>query len=482
MKKNQVALMWFRSDLRIDDNEAFFASCAYSHVIALFIWDQKVDYPWECGEASKWWLHHGLTDLKACLAKKGLPLVILKGDRFEILKDLVFQFSVTSLFWNRSYDPKTFAFDEKIKSYFLKNDVHVGTFQANLICEPGSVLKSDKSLYLVFTAFWRAFINGLKPFKLLDSKAIPSFPKCPFGAEELSLPIDRLELLPKIPWDKAFYKLWDASLKGASLALEEFIKESILTYQIQRDLPAVSGTSRLSPYLHFGQIHPKRIFYMIEKAFGPIQVIQDQNILQFCKEVVWREFAYHLLFYYPSLPLEPMKKSFQKFPWKNDKTKLRAWKKGLTGYPIVDAGMRELWQTGWMHNRVRMIVASFLTKDLHISWQEGALWFWDTLVDADLANNTQGWQWVAGCGFDAAPFFRIFNPVTQGEKFDPEGLYVKKWCPELALLPSSYIHKPWLAPASVLTKAGVRLGTDYPKPIVDHKESREYSLKAFEKL
>ena len=294
--------------------------------------------------------------------------------------------------------------------------------------------------------------------------------------------LSELSLLPKINWDSGFKSAWVPGEEGAKRELKRFVESDLFDYHERRNIPSVVGTSRLSPYLAWGELSPNQIWFAVQEKLKRAGVTSQEGSRVYLNEILWREFAYHLLFHFPETPTKPLREEFSRFPWADNKKLLRCWQRGRTGYPIVDAGMRELWVTGWMHNRVRMIVASFLVKDLLIPWQRGAEWFWDTLVDADLASNTLGWQWTAGCGADAAPFFRVFNPSGQGERFDTEGDYVKRWCPELAKLPAKWIHRPWEAPQEILSRAGVELGVDYPKPVVDHAEMRAEALEAYSSL
>lgn len=479
MSQKKTALFWFRNDLRLDDQAGLVAAAKYQQVLPIFIWDPDAESPWAPGAASRWWLHHALKALDQSLIEKNSKLIILKGDRLKVFTSLIQNFQIDSVFWNAAYEPKLRQSDQNIAQLLKQHRISLEIHHGNLMMEPGQVCKKDQTPYLVYTAFWKQF---LKQFERQTQLSAPSLPTLPDGALKHSLTCEDLKLLPTIPWDSDFYKHWSPTEASALTQSSNFLKSAVTQYQEQRNLPAMEGSSQLSPFLHFGQIHPGRIWNQIEQRYGRVNEISNPGILQFCKELVWREFSYHLLVYFPNLPDQSMKSVFDKFPWKDDPELLRCWQHGKTGYPIVDAGMRQLWKTGWMHNRVRMIVASFLTKDLQISWKEGAHWFWDTLLDADLANNTQGWQWTAGCGFDAAPFFRIFNPITQGETFDPEGHYIKTWCPELKQLEKAYIHKPWLAPQRSLDQAQVRLGANYPHPIVDHQQARMSSLLAFHGL
>jgi deoxyribodipyrimidine photo-lyase len=306
-----------------------------------------------------------------------------------------------------------------------------------------------------------------------------ALPPLPEGLH--SIPLDALGLLPRIPWDGGLAAAWDPGEPAALARLQTFVDQAVAGYVQDRDLPGVGGTSRLSPHLHLGEVSPRQVLHAVaDRVPGGLGGVAEP----FVREIGWREFAHHLLYHFPRTPEEPLDSRFSAFPWRTDGTEalLAAWQRGQTGIPLVDAGMRELWHTGWMHNRVRMVVASLLTKHLRLPWQAGARWFWDTLVDADLAANTLGWQWSAGCGADAAPYFRVFNPVRQGERFDPRGDYVRRWCPELAALPDRWIHQPWAAPESILRAAGVSLGQNYSAPVVDLAESRREALAAWDRV
>jgi deoxyribodipyrimidine photo-lyase len=344
-----------------------------------------------------------------------------------------------------------------------------------LLYEPGEILNSSGKPFQVFTPFWNACCSGPEPAApLLRPKRLAAP-----GGWPRSLALDELDLEPKVDWASGIRAAWTPGEKGAHDLLRRFVRESLLDYSDQRDRPYVPGTSRLSPHLRFGEISPRQIWHGVYGGLNSKRTRTSMKAVEpFLRQLGWREFSYHLLHHLPHTTDEPLRSDFAAFPWRTDEAALKAWQRGQTGYPLVDAGMRELWATGWMHNRVRMVVASFLVKDLLIPWQEGARWFWDTLVDADLANNTMGWQWTAGCGADAAPYFRVFNPVGQGERFDAKGDYVRRWVPELAKLPPAWIHRPWEAPAAVLAEAGIVLGKTYPKRIVVHAEARERALAA----
>jgi deoxyribodipyrimidine photo-lyase len=384
------------------------------------------------------------------------------------------------LYWNRRYEPTSIARDSEIKSALRQEGVTVKTFNSALLNEPWTVKREGNQPYRVFTPYWKAVQKlGLEQLPISSPNSLPPLP-----ANMSGLPVGALKLLPKVHWDLGLRATWHAGEKAAEAALQRFLDTALNGYADNRDRPDLQGTSRLSPHLHFGEISPRQILNALRvytdntSAAGLVK-----NGEAYIRELVWREFAHHLLYHFPHTADRPLDERFERFAWATDYgDHLKAWQQGQTGYPLVDAGMRELWHTGWMHNRVRMVVASFLTKNLLIPWQEGARWFWDTLVDANLANNTLGWQWTAGCGADAAPYFRVFNPVLQGERFDPNGDYVRRWVPELSALPAACIHKPWTAPPADLERAGVQLGVNYPFPLVDLSRSREQALAEFDRI
>ncbi|MCB1214598.1 MAG: deoxyribodipyrimidine photo-lyase, partial [Deltaproteobacteria bacterium] len=383
-----------------------------------------------------------------------------------------------TLYYSRRYEPAIIKRDKQLKASLKTQGIQVKSFNANLLVEPWELETQTGNPYQVFTPFWKKLLASPKPRAPFPKpKSIKAYDK-----KLKSLKLEDLKLLPKIHWDQGFYKKWQIGESSAQKKLKEFLKNTVLNYQEARDFPAKAATSELSPHLHFGEISPHQIWEATNKAIQGRTKAEEKKALEFLREVAWREFAYHLLYYFPHTTKDPLKEKFKAFPWKQNKTDLKKWQEGQTGYPIVDAGMRELWATGIMHNRVRMIVASFLVKDLMIPWQEGAKWFWETLVDADLANNTLGWQWTAGCGADASPYFRIFNPITQASKFDPEARYIKTWIPELKEIPPPHIFKPWEAPQEVLEKAKIKLGQNYPKPMVDHALAREEALEAYGRI
>jgi deoxyribodipyrimidine photo-lyase len=470
-----TTIVWFRHDLRLDDNPALAAAAAHGAVVPVFIWAPDEEAPWAPGAASRWWLHQSLERLAAALAKAGAPLVIRRGGSLETLRKLAREVKATHVTWNRRYEPAVVKRDTAIKKALAADGLAVESFNGGLLYEPAHVATKEGRPYQVFTPFWRALLARDEP---PEPVAAPRR-LVPATKPVASLAVDDLALLPTIPWAGTMEKTWAPGEAGARKRLDAFVAGGLAGYATGRDRPDRDGTSALSPHLHFGELSPRRAWHAVRDAAGgkPAAKLAGSPEV-YLRELGWREFASHLLYHFPHTADAPLRSDYARFPWAKDPVGLRAWQRGRTGFPIVDAGMRQLWATGWMHNRVRMIVASFLVKDLRVSWLEGARWFWDTLVDADLAANTLGWQWAAGCGADAAPYFRIFNPTTQGEKFDPDGTYVRTWVPELKKLPAGDIHEPAEAEPSVLSKAGIVLGRDYPEPLVDHAEARKLALEA----
>lgn len=475
-----TTLVWFRQDLRLDDNPALQAAVDRGEpVIPVFIRSTDADV-WKLGEASDWWLHQSLESLDQSLQKHGSRLILRTGHVLSELSGLANEVDASAVYWNRRYEPASLTCDKTIKSQLKLNGLVAESFNAQLLFEPWEVSTKEGRPYQVFTAFWRACRARPQPFKPSPAPAkIPAPGKWPD-----SLPLESLHLEPTRSWTNGLQKRWQPGSAGAKRRLDSFLGESLDDYDTARDWPSQTGTSQLSPHLHFGEISPRTVWHAVQSKLvrqraGSKGWAASETYL---KELGWREFAHHLLYHFPTTTDHPLRPEFTRFPWEDNPTALRAWQRGKTGYPIVDAGMRELWATGWMHNRVRMIVASFLVKDLRLHWRLGAEWFWDTLVDADLANNTLGWQWSAGCGADAAPYFRVFNPVLQSEKFDPAGDYLRRWIPELKRLPTKWLHAPWTTPRDALQSAGIELGKTYPQPIVDHGEARALALKAFDQI
>ncbi len=469
-------IVWLRRDLRLADHPAFTAAARLRvPVYPLYIWSLEAEHPWAPGGASRWWLHHSLAHLEETLPQRGSRLLIRVGNALDVLRDVLQSTGADTIYWSRSYEPERLAIDQSVKATLRAEGYTVRSFNAALWHEPWTIRNKSGDPYQVFTPFWKACLAQPEPDDPLSAPKRLTAPDQWPASDALAT----LALLPRVKWDAGFYRHWTPGERGAHDQLTAFCDGTVAAYKEARDQPGQSGTSRLSPHLHFGEISPRQIFHAVQTA-AQQQTVKGmmQGAEHFLREMGWREFAHHLLFHFHQTPTQPLRAEFADFPWRTDAEQLAAWQHGRTGYPIVDAGMRELWHTGWMHNRVRMIVASFLVKDLLISWQTGAAWFWDTLVDADLANNTLGWQWTAGCGADAAPYFRIFNPVLQGKKFDGDGAYVRRWVPELAGLPDDCLHRPWEADAATLTAADVELGRTYPHPIVDHKAARDRALEA----
>ena len=475
-------LLWFRNDLRLTDNPALaWAVERGGAVIPVFIWSPEDEAPWSPGAASRWWLHQSLLALDSALRERGLRLILRSGKVLPALKELIEETGAAAVAWNRRYEPGMAAREDGMSESLRSGGIAAGSFNASLLFEPGDIRNGSGRPFRVFTAFWKACTRGataLGPIKPPDRITAPA-------AWPDSAALAGLELEPRTDWAAGIGAAWRPGEVGAQAQLRRFLRRSLAGYAEGRNRPDRPDTSRLSPHLRFGEIGPRQVWHAVrarEKSGGRGF---SRGAAVYLSEIGWREFAHHLLCHFPGTTDAALRPEFDDFPWNGGavmRRQLAAWQRGRTGYPIVDAGMRELWTTGWMHNRVRMIVASFLVKDLLVDWREGARWFWDTLVDADLANNTLGWQWTAGCGADAAPYFRVFNPVLQGQKFDPEGEYVRRWVPELAGLPAKWIHRPWEAPREVLSAADVELGATYPKPIVDHALARGRALKAFTQL
>ena len=478
---SSTALIWFRRDLRLTGNPALQAALdRHDRIVPVYIDDAIAEAPWAPGAASRWWLHHSLAALADDLAARGAPLILRRGPSLATLRDLLRDTGATAVYWNRLYEPAVIARDQTLKSALREDGIDVQSFNGVLWREPWEIKTGGGEPYRVFTPFWRNLSTQLPEGPI---HAAPS-QLAGIGRSLESLPLAALELLPRIAWDENFYPHWQPGEAGALATVSRFVEGAMAGYHTRRDLPAAEACSRLSPHLHFGEIAPAQIRAAVQRVLGGNARLEG-DAAHFLREVGWREFGHHLLFHFPTTPDTPLYERYAAFPWRAPQeyaSDLRAWQRGLTGFPIVDAGMRQLWSSGWMHNRVRMIVASLLTKNLLIPWQEGARWFWDTLVDASLANNTLGWQWAAGCGADAAPYFRIFNPILQSQKFDPDGVYLRRWVPELAQLPNEAIHAPWLAKPAVLASAGLVLDRDYPAPIVDLPSSRDRALAAYQVL
>lgn len=467
------AIVWFRQDLRLADNPALAAAAQRGEVLPVYILDPDM----AIGGASRWWLHGSLEALGRDLARLGAPLALRRGRPLDVLNALVDEAGARAVFWNRCYEPEIIARDSQVKSALAARGIETRSFNGALLIEPWEMKTGAGEPYKVFTPFWRA-LSARAPF---DAPA-PA-PNSLHGAHAVaSDDLAAWQLRPSRPdWAAGLRASWQPGEASAQTRLVAFLEGLAARYGDQRDFPAIEATSRLSPHLHWGEISPRRI-WASAAAFAHAEPAASAGIGSFLRELGWRQFCAHLLFHWPEITSRAWKPAFDAFPWRADRQGFDAWARGRTGYPLVDAGMRELWRTGFMHNRVRMIVASFLVKDLMIDWREGAGWFEDTLVDADLASNRANWQWVAGAGADASPFFRIFNPVTQGEKFDADGAYVRRHVPELAGLDRRFIHRPWAAPKAALDEAGIVLGKTYPLPMVDHAAARARALAAYEAL
>ena len=468
MTTTPLAIVWFRQDLRLADNPALHAAAASgASILAVYIHDDTAAGEWSPGSASRWWLQHSLAALSASLEDR---LQVMTGDARTLVPKLALETGAVSVYWNRCVEPWRARRDSAIKAELQAAGVEVSTFNGAYLYDPAEVSKLDGTPYRVFTPFYRHVSKNWSP---RDPLPVP--PALNLDTEHAP----RRNVPPPPPWPHGEECAWQPGEAGAHTALTTFLEHRLDRYPEARDRPDLEGVSRLSPHLHFGEISPHKVRQAtLDRQPPPEQASQDK----FLSELGWREFSAHLLVNVPELPEKKVQNNFDRFPWRQDEALCDTWRSAKTGYPIVDAGLRELHQTGFMHNRVRMIVGSFLTKNLLQHWWVGERWFWENLVDADLANNSASWQWVAGCGADAAPYFRIFNPVTQGIRFDPDGNYVRRYIPELAELPNKFIQRPWEAPAEVLEQAGVRLGETYPLPVVDLAESRNRALAAYKGL
>lgn len=473
-------IYWFRQDLRLQDLSGLRAAAATGRpVLPCFILDDESPGEWCVGGASRWWLHHSLEKLAQDISARGGKLLFFKGTASKIISQLVHTTGANAVFCSRQYEPWNVELEQSLHTQLDQQGVSLKRFPGSLLWEPETVSNQQGLPYKVFTPFWR----------FCRSQPQSIAPAGPCNVEDWFLDeavegvtqgsLEDLGLLPSNPdWAAGWSKLWQPGEQGASQKLTAFLQETVVDYEQGRDFPAMESTSRLSPHLHFGEIAAQRVYCeTLNLITGNSNV--EVPATKFLSELGWREFCNHLLFHFPHIPHTSFNAKFEQFPWLGSAVHLSAWQLGRTGYPLVDAGMRELWQTGFMHNRVRMVVASFLCKHLLIDWRAGQRWFWDTLLDADLANNACSWQWVSGSGADASPYFRIFNPIIQGKKFDKAGEYIRQWVPELAQLPDRYLHEPWLAPEAILAEHGVVMDDTYPLPIVDHRSARESALAAF---
>ena len=473
----KTLLLWFRKDLRLIDHAALAtAADAGFRILPVYIREPEDVGTGPLGAAQAWWLHHSLTAFADSLDGLGSRLILRSGKAETVLADLISETGASGVFWNRRYDPAGIAVDKELKTRLTADGIEVRTFAGQILHEPTKLKTGAGGHFRVYTPFWKALDGSGEPPEPIPAPTSLHAPDRWPQSEKLA----DWDLLPTRPnWAKGFEAEWQPGEAGAHKRLAAFVKSGLKGYRTRRDFPGEAHVSMLSPHLALGEISPASVWHATR---GLSDDYASEDFIHFRKELVWRDFSYHLLFHFPDLATKNWNDKFDAFPWREAPVLLQKWQRGQTGYPIVDAGMRQLWQTGFMHNRVRMIVASFLIKDLLVDWREGERWFRDTLVDADPASNAASWQWVAGSGADAAPFFRIFNPITQGEKFDPEGVYIRRFVPELKAMPAKFIHKPSEAPFAILKEAGVSLGKTYPLPIVDHGKARDAAMAAFQGL
>lgn len=463
-----MIIVWHHRDLRIDDNLALIHACEEGEtILPLFIFDPEGEGDWAIGSAARWWLHQSLNALHEAYRDKDSGLAVRKGKAEKVFQEIIDEHSVEKVVWVERFEPAIKKRDEKMIAFLKDQGIDAEIVPGDILLQPDSLKTNEGKPYEVFTPFYKALkkVGGVPKPKHV--RKLPNRARVPMGK------VEGLGLVPDNPWYEKIAEEWEPGIEGAKKKLNTFIKKKLSDYQKIRDFPAIDGTSLLSPHLHFGEISIRDVWH---------QAAEEEKSEPFLSELVWREFSYHFLYHHKNFPDTTWREKFRDFPWKENQEALERWQKGMTGYPIVDAGMRQLWQTGWMHNRVRMIVGSFLIKDLNIHWIEGAKWFWDTLVDADLANNSMGWQWVSGGGPDGAPYFRIFNPILQGKKFDADGEYIRRYVHELKDFPTEYIHAPWEAPELIALEGGVVIGRNYPAPMVDHKQARDRALEAYNEI
>ncbi|SAI73794.1 deoxyribodipyrimidine photo-lyase [Bordetella ansorpii] len=472
------AIVWFRDDLRLADHPALArAAKSGAPLVCVYVLDDLNPDIRTLGSASRWWLHRALQALDTALAEQGGSLLLLRGDETRAIAGLAESLGAGAVYWNRRYALAQRTVDAGLKASLRQRGLTVESAGGSLLFEPWEVQTGSGGPFRVYTPFWRAACKLGSVAPPLPAPAGLSFARLP-AQLPMRATLEDLKLLPQPPepdWAGGMRDAWTGGEAAATERLTHFLARGLHGYAEGRDRPDQPATSRLSPYLRFGEVSPRQAWHAVQAAEG-------SGREKFLAELGWREFCYSLLYHYPDLPTRNFRREFDDMPWRDDPAGVSAWQRGQTGYPLVDAGMRELWTTGWMHNRVRMVVASFLVKHLLVDWRVGEAWFWDTLVDADPASNVANWQWVAGCGADAAPYFRVFNPILQGTKFDPKGDYVRRWVPELAGLPAAVIHEPWKASAGQLSAAGVKLGRDYPEPIIVHEDGRKRALAAFATL
>jgi deoxyribodipyrimidine photo-lyase len=476
MVPKSTIIVWFRTDLRLHDNPALYAAVKRGErIIPVYIHAPHEEGKWQPGAASCWWLHHSLASLARDLKHRGSRLILRTGDSLEQLQRLIEQTGATAVHTTRCYSPAGIKRDNIIQQALRTANIDFTLYNGNVLVEPDSIYNKAGQPFKVFTPFWRTHQQHFSlPGLLAAPRRLPAVP-----TRLSSIALGKLELLPKLPWDKGLRQSWQVGEQAALQQLQTHTTEIIAGYPAAHDRPDIAGTSLLSPYLHFGELSARQVAHTLMQLQR--RKTAQTGAAALFRQLVWRDFAHHILWHFPTTSDKPFNSRYDHFPWqrRSNSRLLTAWQQGRTGFPIIDAGMRQLWQTGWMHNRVRMIVASLLSKNAGIHWQLGARWFWDTLVDADLAQNSMNWQWVAGCGVDAAPYFRIFNPVLQSQKFDPRGVYIRRWVPELADLPTKFIHQPELTPPLIQQASGVLIGRNYPEPILDLKTSREQALQHY---
>ena len=476
MATKTTIIVWFRTDLRLHDNPALYAADNRGgRIIPFYIHAPHEEGQWQPGAASRWWLHHSLASLASDLNQRGSRLILRTGNSLEQLQQLAEQTGATAVYTTRCYNPAGIKRDNTIQRALRTANIDFTLYNGNVLVEPDSIHNKAGQPFKVFTPFWRTHQQHFSlPGLLVAPNRLPTVP-----TRLSSIALGKLELLPKQPWDKGLRKTWQVGEQAALQQLQTHTTEIITGYPAAHDRPDIAGTSQLSPYLHFGELSVRQVAHTLMQLQR--RKTTQAGAAALLRQLVWRDFAHHILWHFPATTDKPFNSRYERFPWqrRSNSRLLKAWQQGQTGFPIIDAGMRQLWQTGWMHNRVRMIVASLLSKNAGIHWELGARWFWDTLVDADLAQNSMNWQWVAGCGVDAAPYFRIFNPVLQSQKFDPRGEYIRRWIPELAGLPTKFIHQPELTPPLIQQASGVMIGRDYPEPLLDLKSSREQALQHY---
>lgn len=467
-------IVWFRNDLRLHDNPALWEAAQQGVIIPVFIWSEEENEK-TTSEAGKWWLHHSLIALEKRLESNGLSLIFRRGNSLEELTSICKQTKADAVFFGERHEPSLMRRDSSITKNLLFHGTEVRSFPSNLLFTNSDLLNQKKEPFKVFTAFWKRTMRESVNRPLPVPVGI-----VPYNQVIPSLQVEELGLLSANHWDEKFHTHWEPGEKSAITRWEQFTEDSLSRYVEGRDIPSAESVSLLSPSIAWGEISVRAIWHSA-KRLNETETgeYMHSSIDAFLRQLIWREFAYYQLIHFPEMLHAPLREKFTVFPWQGSDEEFAKWQKGLTGYPLVDAGMRELWETGVIHNRVRMVVASFLVKHLLISWVDGSEWFKETLVDFDAANNAMGWQWVAGSGIDAAPYFRIFNPILQSQKFDADGIYIRKWVPELAKLSSKYIHEPWKAPSNLLLESGIDLGKTYPLPMIDHSFARIRALEAY---